>query len=520
VSDGQLPAGWCDTVLSAIILEGPSNGYSPSAEAGAEGTASLKLSATTSGRLVLSEKTIKRLGETISPSSKLWLRNGDLLIQRANSLAYVGTAALFDGPDDAFVYPDLMMRIRVDELLAEPKFVWRLLNSTEVRAYFRDNATGTAGNMPKINGGTVRNVPLALPPLNEQRRIVAKLEDLLARSRRAKDALDAIPPLLEKLRQSILAAAFRGDLTADWRAKNPDVEPAEELMKRIRSERRKKWEEAELAKLGAKGKAPTDDRWKAKYKEPEPVDASELPELPEGWCWASLDELSPPDAQVVYGIIQPGEDVVDGVPYIRPVDIDRAGRVRIDALRRTSLEIAEQYRRARLASGDIVLSVVGTIGKLWAVPPELDGANITQSSVRIRPWLSISAAYLLAALRSPQLIKQFDRYRFGNAVQRLNVEHARALAIPVAPNKERELIANRVEQALNSLPDQATSHAVARCSELESAVLSKAFRGELVEQDPNDEPASVMLERLAAERQGAPEAPAAPKRSPRQKARA
>jgi type I restriction enzyme S subunit len=129
-------------------------------------------------------------------------------------------------------------------------------------------------------------VPIALQ-LREQRRIVAKLDALTERSRRAKAALDAIPPLIEKFKQSVLAAAFRGDLTADWRAAHPDVEPASELFKRIRVERRRRWEEAELAKLTAKGKAPTDDRWKAKYEEPEAVDASELPELPRSWCWAS-----------------------------------------------------------------------------------------------------------------------------------------------------------------------------------------------------------------------------------------
>ncbi|MBK6463039.1 MAG: hypothetical protein IPF92_18840 [Myxococcales bacterium] len=126
-----------------------------------------------------------------------------------------------------------------------------------------------------------------------------------------------MPPLLEKLRQSILAAAFRGDLTKDWRAKNRDVEPASELLKRIRVERRKKWEEAELAKMTAKGKAPRDDAWKGKYKEPEPVDATGLPELPEGWCWASAEDLRSPDITVGHVCpMEPGY-VAEGVPVLR-----------------------------------------------------------------------------------------------------------------------------------------------------------------------------------------------------------
>ena len=126
-----------------------------------------------------------------------------------------------------------------------------------------------------------------MPPLAEQRRIVAKIEALQERSRRAREALSEVGPLLEQFRQSVLAAAFRGDLTADWRAAHPNVEPASELLHRIRAERRRRWEQAELAKYEAKGQKPPKN-WQDKYKEPEPVDDSDLPELPEGWVWATL----------------------------------------------------------------------------------------------------------------------------------------------------------------------------------------------------------------------------------------
>ena len=107
--------------------------------------------------------------------------------------------------------------------------------------------------------------PVPLPPLNEQRRIVEKIEALTDRSRKARAALDQIPALLDQFRQSVLAAAFRGDLTADWRAQNPDVEPAKALLERIRVKRRKRWEESELKKIKLKGKEPKDDKWKEKY---------------------------------------------------------------------------------------------------------------------------------------------------------------------------------------------------------------------------------------------------------------
>ena len=128
-------------------------------------------------------------------------------------------------------------------------------------------------NLPRISSNQLGELIINLPPLNEQKRIVARIEELQARSRRAREALEAIPDLLDQLRQSILAAAFRGDLTKEWRERHPNVEPATELLKRIRAERRKRWEEAELEKLKAKGLS--DDKLqeafanrRKQYKEP------------------------------------------------------------------------------------------------------------------------------------------------------------------------------------------------------------------------------------------------------------
>src|SRR5690606_31949072 len=131
---------------------------------------------------------------------------------------------------------------------------------------------------------------------------------LQARSDAAKEALDAIPPLLEQFRQSVLASAFRGDLTKTWRTQHPDVESASELLERIRVERKARFIEDAAEKARAKAEAnaraagqswgPDDDaavleharpKAEAKYEEPAPVDPAGLPELPAGWCWARLD---------------------------------------------------------------------------------------------------------------------------------------------------------------------------------------------------------------------------------------
>lgn len=167
-------------------------------------------------------------------------------------------------------------RIRFSTPDFDERFAFMLLQPYLLAVQYATSSLTVA----HLSSKTVEQLELLLPPLAEQKRIVSKVEELTLRSRRAKEALDAVPPLLDQLRQSILAAAFRGDLTADWRAKNPNVEPADKLIARIRTERRARWEAAELAKLTAKGKRPTDDRWKARYVDSEEGDGEGAGELP------------------------------------------------------------------------------------------------------------------------------------------------------------------------------------------------------------------------------------------------
>jgi type I restriction enzyme S subunit len=204
---------WPRVPLEELLTDGPTNGYSPRSGENPRGTLSLKLTATTRGVMDLSDRAVKRLNEVIPKDSKFWLRAGDILIQRANSLEYVGMAAIYDGPPHKYVYPDLMIRIRV----ASPtmtRWIWRYCSSASGRRYFTSNATGTAGNMPKINGSTIRKMQIPLPPIDQ-------LETLLGRVDRALNAIDALQgeagraqKLLDRLDQSTLAKAFRGDLVS------------------------------------------------------------------------------------------------------------------------------------------------------------------------------------------------------------------------------------------------------------------------------------------------------------------
>ncbi|MCA9577274.1 MAG: restriction endonuclease subunit S, partial [Myxococcales bacterium] len=416
--------------------------------------------------------------EGLANSAARWLPKDTVCLSRTASVGYVTVLGRPMATSQDFVN-------WVCSDAVEPEFLMRVFQAEKesLRERFGKGTTHTTVYFPEVKAFHV-----CLPPRDEQRRIVDKIDALTERSRRAKEALDAIPPLLERFRQSVLAAAFRGDLTADWRAKNPDVEHADKLLERIRAERRRRWEEDYLAGQRAKGKEPTNDKWKAKYVEPEPVDTEGLPELPDGWCWARLEELTPPEAPVVYGIVQPGPHVPGGVPYVRPADITE-GRVDPHALLRTSAAIAGKHGRATLGVGDLVYSIVGTIGKHLIVDASLEGANITQSAVRIRPMAPLSAPQILWTLGCAPVQAQMKRLAFGNAVQRLNVAHMRELVVPVLPAAEWTVLEPLIEAADKCVAMQrgATVRSAEQLALLERAILAKAFRGALVPQDPNDD---------------------------------
>jgi len=436
------------------------------------------------------------------------LKAGDVLLSIVGT---IGKVALVPPELEGGNITQSSVRVRPG-MGAVGEFLRLLLKSPQLVSQYDRLRLGTG--VPRLNVGDVRELQCPLPPLNEQRRIVAKLEALQARSRRAREALDAVPPLLEKLRQSILAAAFRGDLTKDWRAKHKDVEPASELLKRIRTERKKKWEEAELVKMKAKGKPPTDDKWKAKYKEPEPVDASGLPELPRGWCWAKASDVVAPDTVITYGIVLPGAPLSDGVPYVRGQDIED-GRILVDQLWRTSQEIAAAHSRSELAEGDVLLCIIRHL-KVAIVPSGLDGANLTQGTVRMRPSLAIVGSYLARYLEGPIAQGWMKARYFGNAMPRINVEDAREIPIPIAPRFEQEAILGALATHLAGVQHAvgATAACTTQQASLERSMLAKAFRGELVPQDPNDEPADVMLSRLAAAKDDAGASTRSAKKSP------
>lgn len=201
----SVPGSWKWASLGELITAGPQNGMSPKPTTRGDAPKAITLTATTSG--VFNPAHFKRVEVNVPHDSDFWLRDGDLLFQRGNTREYVGIAAVYEGPAKTFLFPDLIMKVRVSDLISL-RFVHLASVSPHARAYLSENASGAQATMPKINQTTLVSLPIPLPPLAEQLRIVAKVDELMALCDRLEASLTATDATRRRLLDSILHQAL------------------------------------------------------------------------------------------------------------------------------------------------------------------------------------------------------------------------------------------------------------------------------------------------------------------------
>ena len=384
-------------------------------------------------------------------------------------------------------YNVALMKAEPNTNLFDKEFLYYFLQTPQLFNYVASASLRTAGQ-DGVRKELLDNYPVFVPPLNEQRRIVAKIEALKARSQRVKEELEAIPALLNQFRQSVLAAAFRGDLTADWREKNPDVESASVLLERIRAERRSRWEEAELEKMKAQGKTPKDDKWKEKYKEFLPVNNPSVFEksvIPTQWSWVTIGDVA---------------ECLDKmrVPINKDEREKRIGDIPYYGANGQVGWIDDYIFDEALV---VVVEDETFIGRTKPFCYKISGKSWVNNHAHVlRATDGVEIDYINYSL----MFYPFIPLTSGSTGRRKLTQAALMSApYPVAPLAEQQEIVRRVELFFKTAEqiEQQYQEAKAYLDKLNQSILAKAFRGELVPQDPNDEPASVLLERIRAERE-------------------
>jgi type I restriction enzyme S subunit len=358
----------------------------------------------------------------------------------------------------------------------------------------------------KLTSAAMRRIPLLLPPIHEQARIVEKLEELLSDLDAGVAELKAAQRKLAQYRQSLLKAAVEGTLTADWRAARArSGEPQEtgaDLLQRILTERRARWEAKQLAKYAEQGKTPPKG-WQAKYPNPVTPDTADLPQLPEGWVWASLDALIKDGPQ--NGLYLPANRYGRGTPILRIDDYQTCWHRERDALNRVQAD-ASSIDTYALRSGDVVINRVNSmthLGKCLEVTAALDGVLFESNMMRLRLHGSVSASlvslYLGSVAGRARLTKD-AKWAVNQAS--INQQDARRTPVPLPPAKEQVAVVDLLDGFLGSVEAklEAIEVSLKQAAAQRKNILKAAFAGQLVPQDPNDEPASALLERIQAER--------------------
>ncbi|MCG3210964.1 MAG: hypothetical protein FOGNACKC_04600 [Anaerolineae bacterium] len=228
----QLPVGWVWASLDQLLREPLRNGHSAKASKTDDGVRTLTLTAVTLGDFSVTNT--KLTGADPTKVEDLWIQPGDIFIERSNTPELVGTAQLYRGQPNFAIFPDLLIRARITKKILNT-YVEIILKEDKTRAYFKRSAQGISGTMPKISQPIIENLIIPLPPLAEQRRIVAEVERRLSVVAEVEAAIEANLRRATRLRQAILKKAFAGQLVRQ----NPADEPASALLARIKSARGK-----------------------------------------------------------------------------------------------------------------------------------------------------------------------------------------------------------------------------------------------------------------------------------------
>ena len=426
-------------------------------------------------------------------------REGDVLFAKITPCMENGKIAVARNLSDGIGFGTTELIVIRPKTDIDPDYLRLFLAQRRFRQTAERHMTGAVGQR-RVPTPYLRAAEVPIAPANEQRRIVERIDELFSQIEAGEAALARAKRLLERYRQAVLKAAVTGELTKDWRERHQaDLEPAAHLLARILEARREAWEKTQLEKRRAKSKEPDDDKWKQKYKAPEPPDTTDLPELPEGWVWASLGMLT----AIVGGITVDAKRQLsefEEVPYLRVANVQR-GYLDLAEIK-TIRAPTDRVDSLVLQSGDLLLNEGGDrdkVGRGWVWEGQIARCIHQNHVFRCRPFLrDVSSKYL--AYYANEAGRD---YFFASGTQTTNLASisltkTSLLPVPLPPAEEIEAIADTCDD-LTSIIDHTLKEVAElelRAAALRQSILTAAFAGTLVPQDPADEPAVVLLERI------------------------
>lgn len=387
-------------------------------------------------------------------------RDGDVIFAKITPCMENGKSAIGRGLTNGLGFGSTEFHVLRPTPVVLAEYVHFFVRQESFRRAAAEEMTGSVGQK-RVPASYLESVSIPLPPLAEQKRIVAEIERLLAEVNKAREHLDRVPKLLKRLRQSILAAAIDGEITADWRSRQPSLSDAVDLLKRIQSER----------------SALEPSKRSREVENVQPVDR----ELPEGWTWMRVADALAYDRTAAYGVLQPGGDLPSGVPLVRVCDLSN-GTVLLNQLKKIAPSIDAQYVRTRLQGGEVLVSLVGTIGRTAVAPKEAGGANVARAVAMLPLCRHVIPEYLNIALSEPKTNYQMTDLAREVARKTLNLGLLKGVQVPLPTLDEQQEIVGSVRKlmAVTDEIEARLADAKRNAETAPQAIFAKAFRGELV----------------------------------------
>ena len=390
------------------------------------------------------------------------------------------------------------------------RFSYYLFTNFHLNQFDRSTA------IPSLNRDDAYGLIIRLPPLPEQHRIVAKIEELFSELDKGVESLKTARVQLDVYRQAVLKNAFQGKLTAQWREENKDkLETPEQLLARIKREREaryeqqlQEWEAAvkEWEEGGKSGKKISRPKKPTEMQRLSFADTEPLPSLANGWSYLRLGlAIDEPK----YGTSQKCDYNYEGTGVLRIPNVIRGV---IDPSDLKGAHFEEDEKRAyTLSKGDVLVirsnGSISIVGRCAVVSTADEQYLFAGYLIRIRSNPAVLIPDYLSALLSSHLLRtQIEhRAKSTSGVNNINSGEIQSLIVPLCSLSEQKVVIERLSTRLSSIDavEAEIDRQLLNSHALRRSILKQAFVGQLVAQDPHDEPASVLLDRIKAEKEEA-----------------